>query len=142
MADADPTFDLPVPRDAVERSAGGSYWSVSGCGWDADGPALPEEYAAHLAPPIVVGAAARPPDRVIRRIPDTTPAPPEPPPGPAPPTPPAPPPVPAPPASARPASARPVSAPPVSAPPASDGRRSTLEMLIFEPRPPGRHRRR
>jgi hypothetical protein len=113
VADSDPAFDVPVPvpvlSDAVERSVGGSLWSVSGCGWDADGVALPEEYAALLAPPIVVGAAAMSPERVARRIPDTAPPPPPP---------------------ASPSPSRP------------DGRRSTLEMLIFEPRPPGRHRRR
>ena len=50
--------DVLVPREAVEESVGGCYWSVSCCGW-APG-ALPEEYAALLAPPIVVGVVAAP----------------------------------------------------------------------------------
>jgi hypothetical protein len=50
----------PLPSDAVASSAGASYWSVSGCGWGAVGPGLPPEYAALLAPPIVVGATTCP----------------------------------------------------------------------------------
>jgi hypothetical protein len=87
VGDADPAPSGPapsgpaVPGDAVEACTDGAYWSVSGCGWGADRVALPEEYAALLAPPIVVGVAVRaastgsaprlsaPPDRVMSPTP-------------------------------------------------------------------------
>jgi len=50
-------WQLPVPREAVADSAGASYWSVYDCRWVGVGPAIPEELAELLAPPIVVGAA-------------------------------------------------------------------------------------
>jgi hypothetical protein len=51
--------ELAVPREVIAESAGDSYWSVAGCGWDGVGAPLAEELAALLAPPIVVGTAAR-----------------------------------------------------------------------------------
>jgi hypothetical protein len=53
-----------VPREAVLSSMSDRYWTVSGCAWAG---ALPDDVAALLAPPIVVGAAATP-----RRAPDGT----------------------------------------------------------------------
>lgn len=55
--------ELPVPPEAVVGCCGRSVWSVSGHRWDDQGPALPEEYADLVAPPIVVGAAAFSPVR-------------------------------------------------------------------------------
>jgi hypothetical protein len=60
---ADASGEVPVPADVVERSAGGSYWSVAGGDWDGVDAALAEQLAALLAPPIVVGATARADDR-------------------------------------------------------------------------------
>jgi hypothetical protein len=61
MADPNATpWQLPVPRDAVADSAGTSYWSVEDCRWVGVGPAIPDELAEWLAPPIVVGAAPVP----------------------------------------------------------------------------------
>ena len=47
----------------AQAFAGDRYWTVSGCSWA--GGALPDDVAALLAPPIVVGAVATP-----RRAPD------------------------------------------------------------------------
>jgi hypothetical protein len=56
--------DIPVPREAVPSSCD-IYWTVTGCQWT--GGTLPDDVAALLAPPIVVGAAATP-----RRAPNGT----------------------------------------------------------------------
>jgi hypothetical protein len=59
MTDPAPApVDVPVPPDAVETGVGDRYWTVSGCHWAGAG--LPDDVAALLAPPIVVGAAATP----------------------------------------------------------------------------------
>ena len=73
MTGPDPApAEIPVPREAVPREAvpsgafaGDRYWTVTGCQWT--GGALPDDVAALLAPPIVVGVAATP-----RRAPDGT----------------------------------------------------------------------
>ncbi|HEU4423691.1 MAG TPA: hypothetical protein VFR67_14265 [Pilimelia sp.] len=58
MADPDShPWQLAVPREAVADSAGASYWSVYDCRWVGVGPAVPDELADLLAPPIIVGAA-------------------------------------------------------------------------------------
>jgi hypothetical protein len=48
----------PAPADIPVPFAGDRYWTVSGCPWAAG--ALPDDVAALLAPPIVVGTAATP----------------------------------------------------------------------------------
>jgi hypothetical protein len=50
-----PQWDLPVPREAVEDSAGASYWSVDECRWAGAGASVATEIADLLAPPVVVG---------------------------------------------------------------------------------------
>ena len=43
--------------DEVADSIGGAYWSVDEGRWETLAPALPDDCADLLAPPIVVGAA-------------------------------------------------------------------------------------
>jgi hypothetical protein len=58
MADSNShPWQLPVPREAIADSVGASYWSVYECRWVGVGPAVPDDLAGLLAPPIAVGAA-------------------------------------------------------------------------------------
>ena len=58
MSEQSAQFTEPIPpAHAVTESLGAAYWSVDECRWEMLAPALPDDLADLLAPPITVAAA-------------------------------------------------------------------------------------